>query len=89
MNYKIQIAKETILKHIGDKPIYTVEDAQKLFNKSRNEIYNLIYDGILKPNEVNHNKKPRKYTFTLINLIDSYIKLTEGELKNGKETTRY
>ncbi|NPA52675.1 MAG: helix-turn-helix domain-containing protein [Aquificae bacterium] len=74
---KVQIAKEIIAKAVGEKPVYSVEDAQKLFNKSRQEIYNLIYEGILKP--IERNNKPRRYTFTFISLLNAYIKLTEGE----------
>ncbi|WP_457626727.1 helix-turn-helix domain-containing protein [Persephonella sp.] len=77
---RVQIAKEIITKTIGEKSVYSVEDAQRLLNKSRQEIYNLIYEGILKPIERNNkHNKPRRYTFTFISLLDAYIKLTEGE----------
>ncbi|WP_457643500.1 helix-turn-helix domain-containing protein [Persephonella sp.] len=74
---RVQIAKEIITKTIGEKSVYSVEDAQKLLKKSRQEIYNLIYEGILKP--IERNNKPRRYTFTFISLLDAYIKLTEGD----------
>ncbi|EDP73155.1 helix-turn-helix domain-containing protein [Hydrogenivirga sp. 128-5-R1-1] len=80
MKSEFDIAKEIITKTIGEKPFYTVEDIQKLFGKSRQWVYELVYEGLLVPVEKNHN--PRKYTFTLISLIESYIKLTRG-VKNG------
>ena len=78
---EINIVREIITKNIGEKAVYTVEDVQKLFNKSRPEVYNLIYEGILIPIECSNGNKPRKYTFTLLSLINAYIKLTERSWK--------
>lgn len=77
MTGEYDLVKDIIRKTIGEKSVYSIEDVQRLLGKSRNEIYNLIYDGVLIPIEKNH--KPRKYTFTLISVIEAYIKLSKGE----------
>ncbi len=70
------IAKDIIAKTLGLKSVYTVEDAMKLLGRSRQAIYELIYEGILIPIENSNRNKPRKYTFTFLSLISAYIKLS-------------